>query len=61
MLLLSKIGILRAVVIVGAMMKLEFVWNFSDLMNGMMAIPNIVGLLLLSKVVKVETERYFKW
>ncbi len=49
-----------AVVIVGAMMKLEFVWNFSDLMNGMMAIPNIVGLLLLSQVVKAETERYFK-
>ena len=50
-----------AVVIVGAMMKLEFVWNLYDLMNGMMAIPNIVGLLLLSKVVKAETERYFKW
>ncbi len=49
-----------AVVIVGAMMKLEFVWNFSDLMNGMMAIPNIIGLLLLSQVVKAETERYFK-
>ncbi|MDP2003238.1 MAG: alanine/glycine:cation symporter family protein [Desulfurivibrionaceae bacterium] len=49
-----------AVVIVGAMMKLEFVWNFSDLMNGMMAIPNIVGLLLLSQVVKTETERYFQ-
>jgi alanine or glycine:cation symporter, AGCS family len=28
-------------------------------MNGMMAIPNIVGLLLLSQVVKAETERYF--
>jgi AGCS family alanine or glycine:cation symporter len=49
-----------AVVIVGAMMKLEFVWNFSDLMNGMMAIPNIVGLLLLSQVVKAETARYFQ-
>ena len=49
------------VVVVGAMMKLEFVWNFSDLMNGMMAIPNIIGLLLLSKVVKTETARYFKW
>ena len=48
-------------VIVGAMMNLEFVWNFSDLMNGMMAIPNIIGLLMLSKVVKAETERYFKW
>ena len=47
-------------VIVGAMMQLEFVWNFSDLMNGMMAIPNLIALLLLSKIVKQETERYFK-
>ncbi len=49
-----------AMVVVGAMMSLEFVWNFSDLMNGMMAIPNLIGLLLLSKVVKAETDRYFK-
>ena len=49
-----------AVVIVGAMMKLEFVWNFSDLMNGMMAIPNLIALLMLSKIVKQETDRYFK-
>lgn len=49
-----------ATVIVGAMMNLEFVWNFSDLMNGMMAIPNLIGLLLLSKVIKAETARYFQ-
>lgn len=49
------------VVLVGSMMKLEFVWNFSDLMNGMMIIPNAIGLLLLSKVVREETARYFKW
>ena len=49
-----------AAVIVGAMMNLEFVWNFSDLMNGMMAIPNLIGLLILSRVVKEETDRYFK-
>lgn len=47
-------------VVVGAMMNLELVWNISDLMNGMMALPNLIGLLLLSKVVKAETERYFK-
>lgn len=47
-------------VIGGATTSLEFVWNFSDLMNGMMAIPNLIGLLLLSKVIKAETERYFK-
>lgn len=49
-----------AMVMVGAMIKLETVWNFSDLMNGMMAIPNLIGLLLLSKVIKDETDRYFK-
>ncbi len=48
-----------AAVVVGATSKLEFVWNFSDLMNGMMAIPNLIGLLLLSKIVKQETTRYF--
>lgn len=46
-------------VMVGAMVSLEFVWNFSDLMNGMMAIPNLIGLLWLSPIIKQETERYF--
>lgn len=46
-------------VMVGAVTSLEFVWNFSDLMNGMMAIPNLIGLLLLSKIIKQETDRYF--
>jgi AGCS family alanine or glycine:cation symporter len=48
-----------AVVLVGATRELSFVWNFSDLMNGLMAIPNLIGILLLSKVVKAESERYF--
>ncbi|MDI1299064.1 sodium:alanine symporter family protein [Methylotenera sp.] len=51
--------VFTAAVIVGATMSLELVWNFSDLMNGMMAIPNLIGLLLLSKVVKAETDRFF--
>jgi alanine or glycine:cation symporter, AGCS family len=46
-------------VMVGCLVSLEFVWNFSDLMNGMMAIPNLIGLLWLSPVIKQETERYF--
>jgi AGCS family alanine or glycine:cation symporter len=49
-----------AAVMVGAMMQLEFVWNFSDLMNGMMAIPNLLALLILSKVISSETKTYFK-
>ncbi|MGR8931168.1 MAG: alanine/glycine:cation symporter family protein [Gammaproteobacteria bacterium] len=49
-----------ATVIIGAMTELEFVWNFSDLMNGMMALPNLIALLMLSNVVRNETNRYFK-
>ena len=47
-----------AAVLIGATSRLEFVWNVSDLMNGMMAIPNLIGLLLLANVVKQETARY---
>jgi AGCS family alanine or glycine:cation symporter len=47
-------------VMVGCLTSLEFVWNFSDLMNGLMALPNLIALLLLSPVIKSETEHYFK-
>jgi AGCS family alanine or glycine:cation symporter len=49
-----------AAVMVGCMTKLELVWNISDLMNGLMALPNLIGLLVLSKVIKDETNRYFE-
>ncbi|MDT0305284.1 alanine/glycine:cation symporter family protein [Streptomonospora wellingtoniae] len=48
-----------AVVFVGATVPLDIVWGFSDIANGLMAIPNLVGLLLLSGVVVAETKRYF--
>lgn len=47
-------------VMVGSMLKLEFVWNFSDLTNGLMAIPNLIALLLLSKIISAESKRYFE-
>ncbi len=47
-------------VLVGAMLELKVVWNFSDLANGLMAIPNLIALLLLSKIISEETNRYFK-
>ena len=46
-------------VVVGACTKVELVWNISDVMNGAMAIPNLVALLGLSGVVFRETRRYF--
>jgi AGCS family alanine or glycine:cation symporter len=40
----------------GAFQKVDFVWNFSDTMNGAMAIPNLIGLLGLSGVVAKATK-----
>ena len=45
-------------VFVGAMVKLELVWNFSDAMNALMAVPNLIGLVLLSGVLFRETKAY---
>ena len=46
-------------VAVGAVTKLDTVWLVSDVMNGLMALPNLVGLLLLSGVVVGVTRTYF--
>lgn len=43
----------------GAFLKLDTVWILADIVNGLMAIPNLVALVMLSGVVKGETERYF--
>ncbi|MFA9444193.1 alanine/glycine:cation symporter family protein [Egicoccus sp. AB-alg6-2] len=47
-----------AVIFVGATAELEVVWTFSDILNGLMALPNLVGLLLLSGLVARETRVY---
>ncbi len=39
------------VIPVGAMMDLEFLWLLADVLNGLMAIPNLLALLLLAPVV----------
>ncbi|QFG22332.1 sodium:alanine symporter family protein [Actinomadura sp. WMMB 499] len=45
---------------VGSVSTITAVWNFSDVMNGLMALPNLVGLLILSPLVLRETRAYFK-
>ncbi len=42
------------VTFVGATTALEVVWNFSDTMNGLMAIPNLICLLILNKDIADE-------
>ncbi len=45
-------------VLVGALTELNLIWNIADLMNGLMAIPNIIAILFLSKVIADETAKY---
>ena len=40
-----------AFIIVGALGGLEFVWDLADTANGLMAIPNLIALLLLSPLL----------
>ena len=48
-----------AVIVVGATLKLDLVWNIADTLNGFMAIPNLVALLGLSGVVIKLTKEHF--
>ena len=48
-----------AVVVVGCVSPLSFVWDVADTFNGLMAIPNFIGLFALSGVVAAETKKYF--
>ena len=47
------------VCIVGAVGSGSLMWDISDTLNGMMAIPNLIGLLLLSGTVIQTTKTYF--
>ena len=46
-------------VIAGATMELGLVWDISDTLNGMMAIPNLIALAALSGVVAKLTKEHF--
>jgi AGCS family alanine or glycine:cation symporter len=48
------------VVGLGAVAKLNFVWSLSDTFNGLMAIPNLIGLLALSPIIVKETQSFFE-
>ncbi len=45
-------------VMTGALIKLNFVWLLADVMNGFMAIPNLIALALLSPVIFKVTKDY---
>ena len=43
-----------------ANVKVDLVWNLSDTLNGLMAVPNLIGLLLLAPMVFKVTRKYFE-
>lgn len=45
---------------VGAVMDLELIWGLCDIANGLMAVPNLIALLLLSPLVVRLTREYFQ-
>jgi len=47
-----------AFVFIGSVFSLNLVWDLADLFNGLMALPNLIALILLSPVIVSETKKY---
>lgn len=47
-----------AAVLLGSVVSLQAVWNFADLANALMAVPNLISLIALSPVLVAETKRH---
>ena len=47
-------------VFVGPYLKAGFVWTLADIVNGLMAFPNLVALFALSGIVAAETRAFVK-
>lgn len=47
-------------IVVGATMSLDLAWDIADTLNGLMAIPNLIGVLALSGTVVAITRNYIK-
>jgi AGCS family alanine or glycine:cation symporter len=44
----------------GAFLTLDVIWVLADIVNGLMAFPNLIALLALRKVIVAETGKYFE-
>ncbi|NQJ69953.1 sodium:alanine symporter family protein [Streptococcus suis] len=49
-----------AMVALGGFLKLDLIWTIADIVNGLMALPNLIALLALSPVIIKETRQYFR-
>lgn len=48
-----------AMVLLGGFIELDMVWIIADIVNALMALPNLIAILALSPVVIAETKKYF--
>ncbi|WFD09390.1 alanine/glycine:cation symporter family protein [Tepidibacter hydrothermalis] len=46
-------------VAIGPFLKLSLIWTIADIVNGLMAIPNLIAIIGLSGVISLETKTYF--
>lgn len=46
-------------VALGGFLSLEIVWSLADIVNGLMALPNLIALLALSPIIIKESKNYF--
>ena len=47
-----------AVALIAPVLALDLVWDIADILNALMAIPNLIAVLLLSPVIVKETKKY---
>ena len=45
-------------VMIGSVLSLNIVWSFADITNALMAIPNLISLIFLNKIIIKETDEY---
>ena len=45
-------------IVIGSTLKVELVWSMADMFNGLMVIPNIIGILALSSIVRKTSKEY---
>ena len=46
-------------IVIGALAKISLVWTIADILNGLMALPNLIALILLSPITFAITREYF--
>lgn len=47
------------VILIAPLAKVDFIWTLSDILNALMALPNLIAVIMLSDEIKNDTKKYF--